>query len=305
MFMYLFVVDSLINFDLGFVSSWVRTLFFHYQPTATSYSKYHFRKLLGDNHVFRFNNPEEVRKKRDRATAKSNLHMSISAADLEGAEGSPRPESPTTSEDDRGDVDWTFAQREAAFARLGLDPTLDNLPDDDLNKLFEKITRVKTLRDINSKPRPESSLSQADDIWSEAGGRPLPSEAPTDDTSLHGSPAVDDSLKDAQHHLENRLNEIQENGVMSNVEAEDLKAEKEHMELQLNRVRTQMKRLIDARARGETEFEGMDFEPVIYSARQLRLIRKVLDKWRAHRSFSMAEMILTNAVAVKETNIIR
>ncbi|XP_006459796.1 hypothetical protein AGABI2DRAFT_202190 [Agaricus bisporus var. bisporus H97] len=263
-----------------------------------------FRIIMGDNHVFRFNNPEEVRKKRDRATAKSNLHMSISAADLEGAEGSPRPESPTTSEDDRGDVDWTFAQREAAFARLGLDPTLDNLPDDDLNKLFEKITRVKTLRDINSKPRPESSLSQADDIWSEAGGRPLPSEAPTDDTSLHGSPAVDDSLKDAQHHLENRLNEIQENGVMSNVEAEDLKAEKEHMELQLNRVRTQMKRLIDARARGETEFEGMDFEPVIYSARQLRLIRKVLDKWRAHRSFSMAEMILTNAVAVKETNII-
>lgn len=235
--------------------------------------------------------------------------MSISAADLEaaGTEGSPRPDSPTSSQDDQADVDWTFAQREAAFARLGLDPTLDNLPDDDLNKLFEKITRVKTLRDINSKPRPESSLSQADDIWSEAGGRPLPSEAPTDDTSLHGSPAVDDSLKDAQQHLENRLHEIEENGVtvVSSAEAEDLKAEKEHMEHQLRLVRAQMRRMIDARARGETEFEGMDYEPVIYSAKQLRLIRKVLDKWRAHRSFSMAETILTNAVAVKEANIIR
>lgn len=232
--------------------------------------------------------------------------MSISAADLEAGtvEGSPRPDSPTSSEDDQADVDWTFAQREAAFARLGLDPTLDNLPDDDLNKLFEKITRVKTLRDINSKGRPESSLSQADDIWSEAGGRPLPSEAPTDDTSLHGSPAVDESLKDAQQQLENRLLEIEDIPV-SSAEAEDLKAEKEHMEHQLRVIRAQMKRIVEARARGETDLEGMDYEPVIYTAKQLRLIRKVLDKWRAHRSFSMAETILTNAVAIKEANVIR
>ncbi len=232
--------------------------------------------------------------------------MSISAADLEAgtAEGSPRPDSPTSSEDDQADVDWTFAQREAAFARLGLDPTLDNLPDDDLNKLFEKITRVKTLRDINSKGRPESSLSQADDIWSEAGGRPLPSEAPTDDTSLHGSPAVDESLKDAQQQLENRLHEIGDVPV-SSAEAEDLKVEKEHMEHQLSVIRAQMKRIVEARARGETDLGGMDYEPVIYTAKQLRLIRKVLDKWRAHRSFSMAETILTNAVAMKEANVIR
>lgn len=276
-----------------------------------------FRIILGDNHVFRFNNPEEVRKKRDRATARSNLHMSISAADLEAgvAEGSPRPSS-TISSDDEGqaDVDWTFAQREAAFARLGLDPSLDNLPDDDLNKLFEKITRVKTLRDINSKGRPESSLSQVgDDIWSEAGGRPLPSEAPTDETSLLGSPwATDESttqLKDAQQHIESRLYEINNERLGDvPVETEDLIAEKEHMEHQLRLVRAQMRRMVDARARGEMDLDalgmGEGFEPVIYSARQLRLIRKVLDKWRAHRSFSMAETVLTNAVAVKEANVI-
>ncbi|KXN84211.1 hypothetical protein AN958_12864 [Leucoagaricus sp. SymC.cos] len=279
-----------------------------------------FRIILGDNHVFRFNNPEEVRKKRDRATAKSNLQMSISAGDLEalaaaGNESSTRPDSPTSSDEDQADVDWTFAQREAAFARLGLDPTLDNLPDDDLNKLFEKITRVKTLRDINSKGRPESSLSHAnDDIWSEAGGRPLPSEAPTDDTSLHGSPFVLDetqtqTLKDAQQHLENRLHDL-EGQQQQNVsaETEDLIAEKEHMEHQLRLVSAQMRRIIDARARGEMDLESLGmangYEPVIYSARQLRLIRKVLDKWRAHRSFSMAETVLTNAVAVKEANVI-
>ncbi|KAG6846115.1 hypothetical protein H0H93_015940, partial [Arthromyces matolae] len=175
--------------------------------------------ITGDNHVFRFNNPEEVRKKRDRVTAKSNLNLVVSAADTEG-EPSPRPESPTSSTGDI-DVDWNFAKREAALARLGLDPALDNLPDDDLNKLYEKITKVKTMRDHNSKPpRPESSLSHMDDVWSEAG-RPFSSSATTtDDTSVHGSPAIfDDSLKDAQNQLENRLQEMME----SSAEAEDLK----------------------------------------------------------------------------------
>ena len=70
-------------------------------------------------------------------------------------------------------------------------------------------------------------------------------------------------------------------------------------------VKAQMKRLLDARARGDTAAMEEVVEPTIYNARQLRLIRKVLDKWRAHRSFSMAEVVLSNAVSFKEANIIR
>jgi kinesin family protein 1 len=156
------------------------------------------------------------------------------------------------------------------------------------------------LRDHNSKSRPESSLSQADDIWSEAG-RPFSSDV-TDDTSLEavGSPDMDGSLKDVQHQLVTRLQAITES-----TEAEDLKVEKDHMEHQLNLVRTQMKRLLEARARGETDTGLVEFEPVIYSARQIRLIRQVLDRWRAHRSFSMAEVTLSSAILVKEANVIR
>ncbi|KAF9268391.1 kinesin-domain-containing protein [Marasmius fiardii PR-910] len=266
-----------------------------------------FRIILGDNHVFRFNNPEEIRKQRDRATMRSNMQLSISAADIENGEASPatRPDSPASSID-QDDVDWTFAQREAAFARLGLDPTLDSLPDDDLNKLFEKVTKAKTLREHHLKSRPESSLSQVDDVWSDTG-RPFASDGTTDDTSMdvwsshHDSPDIGDGpLKDVQHQLENRLQAITE----SSTEAEDLKVEKEHMEHQLRLVRNQMKRLIDARARGEIDGDMEVSEPVIYTARQLRLIRKVLDKWRAHRAFSMAEAVLSNAVLVKEANIV-
>jgi kinesin family member 1 len=251
--------------------------------------------------VFRFNNPEEVRKQRDRATMKSNLQLSVTAEQLaEGA--STRPDSPVSSVGDN--VDWTFAQREAALTKLGLDPTLDNLPDDDLNKLFEKISKVKTMRNHSLKSRPESSLSQLDDVWSDVG-KPIPSEAATDDTSVDvpaslGTPEPDVSLKDVHNQLQTRIQAI--NG---SAEAEDLIAEKEHMEHQLKLVQTQMKRMIEARARGETDHEAMAFEPTIYTARELRLIRKVLDKWRAHRSFSMAEVVLSHAVAVKEANIIR
>ncbi|KAG5732272.1 Kinesin-like protein [Termitomyces sp. T112] len=268
-------------------------------PQTTHKLRSGFRIILGDNHVFRFNNPEEVRKQRDRVTAKSNLSLFVTAGEMEG-ENSTRPDSPTSA--DEIDVDWNFAKREAALARLGFDPALDNLPDDDLNKLYEKITKVKTMRIHNSKPsRPESSLSQMmDDVWSETG-RPISSDATaTDDTSVHGSPAVfDDSLKDAQHVLEDRLQGI----IESSAEAEDLKVEKEHMEHQLRLVHNQVRRLIDARARGE-ELKGEEFEPVIYSAKQIRLIRKVLDQWRAHRSFSMAELALSSAVMIKEANII-
>jgi len=163
-----------------------------------------FILLSGEHHVFRFNNPEEVRKQRDRATMKSSLQISMTAADLEGE---TRPVSPTASSAEVGDVDWTFAKREAAFARLGLNPALDSLPDEDLNKLYERITIVKTMRDHNSKSRPESSLSQADDIWSESG-RPFLSDVLTDDTSIdalpsQGSPDVD-GLKEVQNQLESQ-----------------------------------------------------------------------------------------------------
>jgi kinesin family member 1 len=262
--------------------------------------------MQGEHHVFRFNNPEEVRKQRNRAMAKSSLSISMSAAELQNEEnGQTRPTSPTSSSVDLADVDWNFAKREAAFARLGLDPAIDNLPDEELNKLYEKITRVKALRSIG--PRPESSLSQADDVWSETG-RPLASDILTDDTSIsNDSPEMTGSLKDVQSQLETQRMEFEQRlqAIAEVTEAEDLKAEKEQMEHQLRLVQLHMRRLLDARAKGETDPDVEVFEPTIYTARQLRLIRKVLDKWRAHRSFSMSEVVLSNAVHIKEANIIR
>lgn len=273
-----------------------------------------FRIILGHNHVFRFNNPEEVRKIR----AKSSLAISISAADLaagDAAETSTRPGSPGAEGVE--DADWVYAQREAALARLhGLDPGLESLPDDDLDKLFDRITKLKSRRGRDSIRRPDSSLgfrpesslgiaesamSLTDDVWSDVPGHsPLPTDQ-TDDTSVdtNGQTSPDlDNLEATKQEFESRLNAIEESE-----QEEELRAEKEHMEQQLKIVQNQMKRLLELRSKGAADEQFEVIETTIYSAKELRLIRKVLDKWRAHRSFSMAETILSGAVLVKEANI--
>ncbi|KAH8797988.1 kinesin-like protein [Flagelloscypha sp. PMI_526] len=300
-----------------------------------------FRIIVGDNHFFRFNNPEEVRKQRDRATMKSNLHLSLTPSDLAATDS---PHSPGSDVDDQ-DRDWTFARREAALMKMGIDPALNDLPDEDIDKLFEKIHKVKTLRGKgnagsgtwnmggsvggsgNGTPRPESSLSQSitmDDMWSESGRPPFSSSGATDDTSLDpwgdgfggiphsglgGGPEGDETITNIQAHLRTNSSAPPSRADRGDDEDDDLKVEKEHMEHQLRMVKARMKRMIEARARGEDVNggeggDGEDFEPTIYTARQLRLIRKVLDRWRAHRGFKMAEVVLSNAVLVKEANVI-
>lgn len=265
---------------------------------------------LGDSHVFRFNNPIEVRKQRDRV--KSNLNNVTNAGD---SELPTRPTSPGGSHAGNDDIDWRYAQREAALARLhGLDPGLDSLPDEDLNKLFDRITKLRNdrdreTRDMSVRGRPESSMSGVEDMWSHYG-TPLQADAytaDTSDTSITGGADGDSEFHaqlDAQKlDYEARLSALQETE-----DPDDLKAEREHMEAQLKLVQSRMKRLLNVRARGaavESAEFSPEFEPTIYTARQLRLVRAVLEKWRAHRSFSMSEHILTNAVLVKEANVIR
>jgi len=266
-----------------------------------------FRIILGEHHVFRFNNPEEVRKQRDKQRAATLVANTNADTDDPSTAGTPitRPDSPIST---FADVDWNFAKREAALRLAGLDP--DNMPDEELDQLYERITKVKTLREHRFKPRPDSSmsLSQLDDVWSEMGRPVASSEILTDDTSLiDGGGTHEEQMKEMQGQLEAQRAEFESRlqSIGEGTEAEDLKVEKEHMQHQLTLVQAQMNRLLEMRSRGAIDEHVEVFEPVIYTAKQLRLIRKVLDKWRAHRSFSMAETVLSSAVLVKEANVLR
>ncbi|CAJ0766044.1 1140_t:CDS:2 [Entrophospora sp. SA101] len=97
-----------------------------------------FRIILGDFHVFRFNNPEEVRKER----AKSK-QLSISIVNNE--DGSKPPDSSTTTASLMSEVvkGWNYAKREAALNYLNDNPTFMALSDEDLQKMMEDIKKIQ------------------------------------------------------------------------------------------------------------------------------------------------------------------
>lgn len=176
---------------------------------------------------------------------------------------------------------WTFAKREAVLARLGLDPMLDNLPDEDFNKLFDKISKVKTMRGHGGpKSWPGPGLSHVDDIWNIGW---LFSSDATDDSSWDaaqscGSPQIDKPLKDVQNQLGSCLQAI----TKSSTEAEDLQMKKRPHATPIE---------IGSKS-NETPYWRSCSRRHWHRSGALRLIHKVLDEWRAHHAFSMAEAVV-------------
>lgn len=85
-----------------------------------------FRVILGDFHVFRFNDPAAVRAHRQKMRASTSFN-DIGAMSLEGSPGF-RPDSPGRVEEM---MDWSAARREVA--------DIEKLGDQDLDKLFDDI----------------------------------------------------------------------------------------------------------------------------------------------------------------------
>lgn len=99
-----------------------------------------YRVILGDFYIFRFNDPEAARKQRDLVL--TSMPQSASASVL--ASTAARPDSPMGPDDIL--VDWSYARRELALARLnGQDPALDHLRDEDLDKLFDDVSDNRPL----------------------------------------------------------------------------------------------------------------------------------------------------------------
>ncbi|UZJ55379.1 hypothetical protein CBS101457_004699 [Exobasidium rhododendri] len=238
------------------------------------------RIILGDDfrHVFRFNNPEEVRKARDR----------IRLAVEEGEESleSIRPDSPV-SDTIEGDVDWTYARREAALAKLsGQDVSFDALNEDDLEKLYEDITRARSKKTGGGTWRPDSVLSSFDDASSETASselRPYSMSAYTDDTSMidpwyvEGPPLSTVVTPDPE--------------MLETAQTLELKKQVKEYEEQLSRLAVRQ------------GVNSLDL-PANYSSREKSLLRKALEIWRGLTNVSMAEDILSHAAMVKEANVI-
>ncbi|CAG8567917.1 4861_t:CDS:2, partial [Paraglomus occultum] len=125
--------------------------------------------------------------------------------------------------------------------------------------------------------------------------------------------------EEMQQQLEVQKQEYEEKMrvlTLSNLEADELKAEKKQMEEKLKMVQEEMQRMLEIQAQAYKEkmakltaaqatFDPRHFaEPRPYTDGELRLIRKTLKKWKRQRYVQMAETILSNAVVLKEANVI-
>lgn len=250
-----------------------------------------YRVILGDFHVFRFNHPEEVRKARDRV--KSTLAMSTGEAENETMRtDSPRPEtrpdSPMSTTSGADGADWTYARREAALARLnGHDVNFDNLGEEDLEKLFEDISRARSKK---TGGRPESRMSFFDDGASEStssNAKAFSLSTYTDDTSIDPWSQTGSELGSLRLNGTPRTPEIE-----AAKEAEDLKMKVKEYEERFLRIQASPAMSVGLQS------------PVSFTPEQKRLIRWTLGKWRGHTKVSMVEDVLSNAVLLKEANVI-
>jgi kinesin family protein 1 len=240
------------------------------------------RIILGDDfrHVFRFNNPEEVRKARDR------IRLGVEEGDESFT--TARAESPSSDANDGDVVDWTYARREAALAKLnGQDVSFDALNEDDLEKLYEDISRARVKKNGGTW-RPDSVLSSFDDNTSETTSselRPYSMSAYTDDTSM---------VMDPWYTEANPLSNIgTPDPEMETPQTLELKRQVKEYEEQLSKLALDQHPGIDP----------LDL-PANYTERQKGLLRAVVHKWRRQTDVSMAEDILSNAALLKEVNVI-
>ncbi|KAF7723149.1 kinesin-like protein Klp8 [Apophysomyces ossiformis] len=121
-----------------------------------------YRVILGDYHIFRFNHPEEARKEREFLLQQRSMSLAeseISAANATDQNSSVNLSSTPGSLSDQEEVpDWQFARREAVLNYYSSESNFGNLTDEDLERLFDDVSKIRTMR----KRQPSSCDSRFD-----------------------------------------------------------------------------------------------------------------------------------------------
>jgi kinesin family protein 1 len=235
-----------------------------------------YRIILGDFHIFRFNNPQEARAERAEVGTSLLRHSvtvnqlgspsprpnhdrslsTVSRADSEFDSESPRALSPAPFGARARDSDWSFARREAVTALLGPDQKIASLSDEDLDVLFEDLQKLRATR----KARPESRLFDNEEDIESVSSYPFrekyastgtidnfsldtaltmpstPQPGEDDDRLRHVKDDMQESLDKQKEEYQAKLKSAEE----ANVEIEEIKASKAKMEESLRRAKEEM-----------------------------------------------------------------
>ncbi|PNS18184.1 Kinesin-like protein unc-104 [Sphaceloma murrayae] len=306
-----------------------------------------YRVILGDFHIFRFNHPQEARA--ERAEEGSRLKHSFAADEMDSP--SVRPGHGRTlssisraeSEADRDrsmnaspipyrgnarESDWSFARKEAISAVLGADHKISTLTDDELETLFEDLQRVRAGR----RGRPESRLFEGpgDDETDSVNSYPTRDKYLSSGTldnfsmdtalTMPSTPQHDEEekLKSAREGIQTSLDERKSTNIqrpndleVSNVEIEQIRAEKLEIENSLKSMREEMQRQLQAQkeehekviAQYSREAAERSARPLGLSHDGLALIKQLCERWRQRCYVGMAAAVLQNAAELKEAQI--
>ncbi|KAI8081649.1 uncharacterized protein BX664DRAFT_197879 [Halteromyces radiatus] len=252
-----------------------------------------YRIILGDYHIFRFNHPEEVRRERDlqklvveKGMSKDGSNTTILDDDAD------RPESPTENSSMMGSeiMDWNYARREAVLNYYSTESNFGGLKDEELEKIYDDITRVRKSR----RTRSESRTDNDDDDSSRGSVRNSSTPTMIED----GTESVSTELTFAHSELEEKFKVEKERMLR------ELDDQKRHFEAKINRMSRQFSQQTMTAATTMNNNNLSSADSTTYTPAQQRLVTKVANHWKRLRNVAMAEMVLTNAMVLKEANII-
>ncbi|CAG8664701.1 808_t:CDS:2, partial [Acaulospora morrowiae] len=238
-----------------------------------------YRIILGDFHVFRFNNPEETRKERAISKQVSDLRIITSTPTPSGNGDERLPDSPTSTASLMSEavIDWNFARREAALN--------NGIPDD--------------VRRSARQMRPGSRTDYSDDD--------------NNSERTNSNDELEEKLKNYKEEMQKQLDSQKRIIEASTQEVDEVKAEKIQLEQKLEIVQKEIESLLNREKERQTKIrqshtfhEGSNvlLDDPRYTEEELRLVRMAVTRWKRHRLVQMAETILSNAVVLKEANVI-
>ncbi|KAF8944373.1 kinesin-like protein Klp8 [Haplosporangium gracile] len=274
--------------------------------------------------------------------AKTQPQQRTQSNSMEDDRPDDRPDSPISSVSVISEfVDWNYARKEAVIhAHMLSEANINQLKDQDLDVLFDNIAKIRYLRkNVRSESRGGSILD--DDTESRSsrlslmdrwhGESPLTGEEDDRESPIppleSSALALKEKLRVAEEEVQQMNQQRQEYEAKiqslsaAETKSDELLVEKALMEERLQQAQEdlaakleeqrekyeeKMKRMslmsLASRSLDESKLKG-NLLP-LYSDHELDLIHKTLGRWKQHRKIQMAETILTNAVMIKEANII-
>ncbi|KAG1473034.1 hypothetical protein G6F56_001181 [Rhizopus delemar] len=229
-----------------------------------------YRIILGDYHIFRFTNPGEAKKERESMIIAESISRPESRgspspipSNGEGAESTSAPEV----------MDWNYAVNEAVIKTYMKDPKLNSITDQDLQKLFEEVTRVRIIRKRQSagsdslSRRTSSSSAQPSVYSSSSAFMEDDGYYTTDSSTTIYSLAGDESM------------------YMDSKQAREYQQQRRKYEARLRRLSHRI-------SSGSANL----------STAETAIGKKVIAHWRQKRNVTMAQVILRNDIYVQQAN---